>query len=122
MPRWGAALRRAGADQLPQGGKKRARRRPDGLPVLGVCPWTQVPGRATLADAPDAGPSLRILAQGLARCGSKGQQVVAYSRPGLFEVGHCLDAVRHLHRELGKVPTAEDYERFASDSGVLIPA
>jgi transposase len=40
----------------------------------------------------------------------------------LFEVGHCLDAVRHLHRELGRVPTAADYERFAAESGGAYPS
>jgi Homing endonuclease associated repeat len=40
----------------------------------------------------------------------------------LFEVGHCVDAVRHVSRDLGKVPTAAEYEQVASDCGGALPS
>ncbi len=40
----------------------------------------------------------------------------------LFEVGHCVDAIRHVHRELGRVPSVNDYERVASASNGALPS
>jgi hypothetical protein len=40
----------------------------------------------------------------------------------LFEAGHCVDAVRAVGRELGKVPTASEYEAAARRSGGALPS
>ena len=40
----------------------------------------------------------------------------------LFEVGHCIDAIRHAHRELGRIPTVADYDRMAAGSNGALPS
>jgi hypothetical protein len=40
----------------------------------------------------------------------------------LFEPEHCIDAIRGLACELGRVPTARDYELFAARSGGSAPS
>jgi hypothetical protein len=40
----------------------------------------------------------------------------------LFEVGHCIDAIRHAHRELGRIPSVIDYERIAASSKGALPS
>jgi hypothetical protein len=40
----------------------------------------------------------------------------------LFEVGHCIDAIRHAHRELGQVPSVNEYDGVASDSNGALPS
>jgi hypothetical protein len=40
----------------------------------------------------------------------------------LFERGHCIDAVRAVSRDLGKVPTAAEYDVVAQESGGALPS
>jgi hypothetical protein len=39
----------------------------------------------------------------------------------LFDLGHCIDALRAAARQLGKVPTAAEYDDFARASGGALP-
>lgn len=40
----------------------------------------------------------------------------------IFDRGHCIDAVRHVDRELGRTPSVQDYERFSKASGGALPS
>ena len=40
----------------------------------------------------------------------------------LFDQSHCIDAIRHVHRELGSVPTLSDYEGVAKASNGALPS
>lgn len=40
----------------------------------------------------------------------------------LFEVGHCIDAIRHVYRELDRIPSVNDYERIATASNGALPS
>jgi hypothetical protein len=40
----------------------------------------------------------------------------------LFESSHCIDAIRHVARQLGSTPTLREYEQFATRSGGGLPS
>jgi hypothetical protein len=40
----------------------------------------------------------------------------------LFEVSHCIDAIRYVSHELGRAPSVRDYERIAIDSNGALPS
>lgn len=40
----------------------------------------------------------------------------------IFDVGHCVDAIRHVHREIGAAPTISEYESIARASNGALPS
>lgn len=46
----------------------------------------------------------------------------AMSGQRIFERDHCIDAVRHVRRELGHTPSLKDYEEIARRSGGALPS
>lgn len=40
----------------------------------------------------------------------------------IFETGHCIDAIRHVSREVGAVPTISEYEAAARASNGALPS
>jgi Homing endonuclease associated repeat len=40
----------------------------------------------------------------------------------LFDVGHCIDAIRHVAREVGAQPTVSEYESIARASNGALPS
>jgi hypothetical protein len=40
----------------------------------------------------------------------------------IFDQAHCIDAIRHVHRQLGEVPSINDYERAARASQGGLPS
>jgi hypothetical protein len=40
----------------------------------------------------------------------------------LFEVAHCVDALRHAKRQLGHVPSVNDYEEIAAELEGALPS
>jgi hypothetical protein len=40
----------------------------------------------------------------------------------IFDKSHCIDAIRHVRREVGAVPTASEYESMARASSGALPS
>jgi hypothetical protein len=40
----------------------------------------------------------------------------------IFDQSHCIDAIRHVHRQVGAVPTFSEYESIAKASGGAFPS
>lgn len=40
----------------------------------------------------------------------------------IFDASHCIDAIRHVHREVGAVPTLSEYESIAKVSKGALPS
>jgi hypothetical protein len=58
-----------------------------------------------------------LLAAGLA---ANPSSAIAGQR--IFEQSHCIDAIRHACREIGKVPSIGDYEAIARASNSALPS
>jgi hypothetical protein len=40
----------------------------------------------------------------------------------VFSIGHCIDAILEVERAVGHLPTAAEYERYASEMGGVLPS
>jgi hypothetical protein len=58
----------------------------------------------------------------LAAAGLAANPTSAISGKTLFQTEHCIDAVRAVSREIGKVPTASAYDAAARRSGGALPS
>ncbi|HWN72683.1 MAG TPA: hypothetical protein VNN15_02620 [Solirubrobacterales bacterium] len=58
-----------------------------------------------------------LLAAGLA---ANPSSAIAGQR--IFDQSHCLDAIRHAHRELGETPSISDYEAISKASNGALPS
>lgn len=60
--------------------------------------------------------------EALQQAGLRANPTSAIAGQRIFEIGHCVDAVRHVARELGHSPTAAEYERIARASQGGLPS
>ena len=58
----------------------------------------------------------------LEAAGLRSNPASAVAGKRVFSKGHCVDAILELERELGQVPTAADYERFATSMNGAVPS
>jgi hypothetical protein len=65
------------------------------------------------------------LTPGARRCfppGSRPNPSSAIAGHRIFDKGQCIDALRHVQRELGNVPTLNQYEAIARESNGALPS
>ena len=60
--------------------------------------------------------------EALQAAGLRANPTSAIAGKRLFEVGHCIDAIRHAQRELRRVPSVNDYEHIARESNGALPS
>ena len=60
--------------------------------------------------------------EALQRAGLRANPPSAIAGQRIFEAGHCIDAVRHVAREVGHSPTAAEYDRAARASDGALPS
>lgn len=58
----------------------------------------------------------------LQRAGLESNPPSAIAGQRIFTRGHCIDAVLEVERELGRLPTAADYEEYATGMGGVLPS
>jgi hypothetical protein len=58
----------------------------------------------------------------LQRAGLDSNPPSAIAGQRIFTRGHCIDAVLEVERELGRLPTAADYEEYATKMGGVLPS
>lgn len=58
----------------------------------------------------------------LERAGLESNPPSAIAGQRIFTRGHCIDAVLEVERDVGRLPTASDYEEFAAKMGGALPS